>query len=469
MKKLLISTGFVIVASITLLTSCKNEEVKPNEFEAINSWIMDNMKEGYYWTDRIPTSPNKEQKPDLFFKSLLAKPDDRFSWIQENYQDLLNSLQGVSKEAGYEFALYRESSNSNNFTAQVLYVKKGSPAESAGLLRGDMISQINNQQITVTNYSTLLREINQNHSITFRPYDVLTNSYGSSKNLALSVVEYAENPNYLDKVIVQNNRKIGYFVYNLFSTGPISESNQYNEEMDAVFARFQAAGITDLVLDLRFNSGGEEAAVINLASLIGKNIGATKLFAKKQFNKTLTSQFLNDPAYGTDVFVSRFKNKSQNVGSMLKNNRVYILTSARTASASELVINGLRPYMDVFLIGSTTAGKNVASVSVYDTENPKNTWGMQPIVLKYFNSLDESNYSNGFTPNIEDADRGSQLPLGDVNERLLSLALQHIQGSGGRTSKTENLNRELIGSSYDFKHRNKELVVDRIKLKRGGF
>jgi len=239
--------------------------------------------------------------------------------------------------------------------------------------------------------------------------------------------------------------------------------------MDEVFARFKAAGITDLVVDLRFNSGGEEAATINLASLIGKNIDATKIFVKKQFNKNLTSQFLNDPAYGADVFVSRFKNKSQNVGSMLKNNRVYILTSARTASASEIVINGLRPYMDVFLIGSTTAGKNVASISVYDTENPKNTWGMQPIVLKNFNSLDESNFSNGFTPNIEDADRGSQLPLGDVNERLLSLALQHIQGSGGRTSKTENLNRELIGSSYDFKHRNKELVIDRIKLKRGGF
>jgi carboxyl-terminal processing protease len=466
MKKPLFFKSFLIAASIFLLTSCKKEEVKPNEFEAINSWILENMKEAYYWTDRIPTSPNKEQTPDLFFKSLLTKPDDRFSWIQENYQDLLNSLQGVSKEAGYEFALYREGSNSNNIIALVLYVKKGSFAESAGLLRGDMISQINNQQITVENYSTLLRGIRQNHTISYKPYDVSTNTYGSSKNLALSVFEYAENPNYLDKIIVQNNRKIGYFVYTLFSTGPTSESNQYNDEMDAVFARFQAAGITDLVLDLRFNSGGYETATINLASLIGKNVDATKVFAKRQYNKTVTNQILNDPAYGADFLVRRFKNKSQNVGSLLKNNRVYILTSSgRTASASELVINALRPYMDVFLIGSTTVGKNVGSISIFDDKDPKNTWGMQPIVIKYFNSLDESNYSNGFTPNIEDADSGSQLPLGDVNERLLSLALQHIQGSGGRTSKTENLNRELIGSSFDFKNRNKELVIDRIELK----
>lgn len=464
MRTLPFFKSIIIAASILLLISCKKDEVKPNEFEAINSWILENMKEAYYWTDRIPTSPNKEQKPDLFFNSLLAKPDDRFSWIQENYQDLLNSLQGVSKEAGYEFALYRESSNNNNVIALVLYIKKGSPAEAAGLLRGDIINQINGQQMTVDNYSTLLQGISQNHTISYRPYSFLTNTYGNSKNLSLTVVEYAENPNYLDKVIIQNNRKIGYFVYNLFSTGPTSESNQYNEEMDAVFARFQAAGITDLVLDLRFNSGGAETATINLASLIGKNIDATKVFAKRQYNKTLTSQILNDPAYGADFLVSRFKNKSQNVGSLLKNNRVYILTSARSASASELLINGLRPYMDVFLIGAKTYGKNVGSISIYDTKDPKNTWGMQPIVVKSFNSLDESNYSNGFTPNIEDADSGSQLPLGDVNERLLSLALQHIQGSGGRTSKTENLNRELIGSSYEFKHRNKELVIERIEL-----
>jgi carboxyl-terminal processing protease len=465
MRKLPFFKSIIIAASILLLISCKKEEVKPNEFEAINSWILDNMKEAYYWTDRIPTSPNKEQTPDLFFESLLTKPDDRFSWIQENYQELLNSLQGVSKEAGYEFALYRESSSNNNVIAIVLYIKKGSPAEAAGLSRGDGISQINNQQLTVENYRTVLEGIGQNHTISYRPYDASTDTYGSSKNLSLTVVDYAENPNYLDKIIVQENRKIGYFVYNLFSTGPTSESKQYNDEMDAVFGRFQAAGITDLVLDLRFNSGGAETATINLASLIGKNIDATKVFAKRQYNKTLTNQILNDPAYGADFLVSRFKVKSQNVGSLLKNNRVYVLTSARSASASELLINGLRPYMDVFLIGSKTFGKNVGSISIYNDKDPNNTWGMQPIVVKSFNSLDESNYGNGFTPNILDEDNGSQLPLGNVNERLLSLALKEIKGSGGRISKTENFNRELLGSSYDFKRRNKELVIDRIELK----
>lgn len=94
-------------ALLVTLQSCKKEEAAPaNPNDYVNSWILENMKEAYYWTDKIPTSPNKTLAPEPFFESLLNKPDDKFSWIQENYQDLLNSLQGVSKEAGYEFALY---------------------------------------------------------------------------------------------------------------------------------------------------------------------------------------------------------------------------------------------------------------------------------------------------------------------------------------------------------------------------
>jgi carboxyl-terminal processing protease len=452
--------AFALVASLLSLSACKKDDPKPNEFDYVNSWILDNMKEAYYWTDRIPASLNKVQAPDLFFKSLLATPDDRFSWIQENYQELLNSLQGVSKEAGYEFALYRTSSSSNNVVAQIIYIKKASPAEGAGLKRGDVIDQINGQQITVDNYQTLLQKIGENHSIAYRPYNSSTDSFGTSNTISLTTIEYAENPNFLDKVITVNNRKIGYFIYNLFSTGPTSASNQYNDEMDAVFDRFKSSGITDLVLDLRFNSGGAETATVNLASLIGKGIDDTKVFAKRQYNATLTSQILNDPKYGASFLLTKFKNKSQNVGQLLKNNRVYILTSRRSASASELLINGLKPYMDVFLIGNQTYGKNVGSTSIYTANDPKNTWGMQPIIVKSFNSLDQSDYSAGFTPNISDLDNGSQLPLGDPNEKLLSLAIQHINNSGGRIDTSQKAMGESLGSSFDFKLRNKNLLID---------
>ncbi|MCX8491611.1 MAG: S41 family peptidase [Cyclobacteriaceae bacterium] len=455
--RFLLSTALVVV--LGSLASCKKDEVKPSEFDYVNSWIQTNMKEAYYWTDRIPASPNKALSPDKFFESLLTKPDDRFSWIQDNYQELLSSLQGVTKEAGYEFALYRANLTNNNVLAQILYIKKGSPAEVAGLNRGDVIDQINNTQITSDNYLTLLQAIGEPHSITYRPYDFLKNEVGAPKTISLTTLEYAENPNFLDKVITVNNRKIGYYVYNLFSTGPTAESKQYNEEMDAVFTRFKAAGITDLVLDLRFNSGGAETATVNLASLIGKGVDATKIFAKKQYNSTVTSQILNDPKYGPEFLKTKFTNKTQNVGSMLRNNRVYILTGSRSASASELLINGLRPFMDVFLIGAKTVGKNVGSVTIYEPNDPKNNWGMQPIVVKSFNSLDQSDYGNGFSPNVEDKDNGAQLPLGDPNEALLSRAIQHISSSGRVASREKNLGVSL-GHSFDFKKRNSDLIIE---------
>ena len=451
MKKIipyLVSTALLV--ALGFLVSCSKEDAKPAEFDYVNSWILANMKEAYYWTDRIPTSPNKLQSPDLFFESLLAKPEDRFSWIQDNYQDLLNSLQGVSKEAGYEFALYRASSTNNNVLAQILYIKKGSPADMAGLNRGDVIDQINNQQITIDNYQTLLQSIGEPHSITYRPYSASTNSVGTPRTISLTTVVYAENPNFLDKVITVNNRKIGYYVYNLFSTGPTASSLQYNDEMDAVFSRFKAAGITDLVLDLRFNSGGAETATVNLASLIGNGVDATKVFVKRQYNSTVTNQILNDPRYGAEFLLTRFKNKSQNVGPMLRNNRVYVLTGTRSASASELLINGLKPFMDVFLIGSKTFGKNVGSTTFYEGNDPKNKWGMQPIIVKSFNSLDQSDYGNGFTPNTEDADNGTQFPLGDTSEKLLNLAIQHISSSGRVATSEGNMGISL-GYSFDFK------------------
>src|SRR6478735_2843858 len=120
---------------VTLIFSCNsNEPVSENEY--VNRWILEKMDFYYLWNTDIPNSPNKSQEPDLFFESLLSN-EDRFSWIQENYQELLNSLQGINKEAGYEFLLYRDRTNTENVLAQVVYVKAGSPAAAKDLMRGD--------------------------------------------------------------------------------------------------------------------------------------------------------------------------------------------------------------------------------------------------------------------------------------------------------------------------------------------
>ncbi|MBT1706501.1 S41 family peptidase [Chryseosolibacter indicus] len=457
--------GFV---ALLFLAGCKDDDPAPsnkitNEDNAyVNNWIYKEMKTWYLWKDKLPPSPDVNAEPEEFLDQLLYS-EDRFTWIQDNYVELLNALKGVTKEAGYEFVLYRENASSNNVIAQILYVKPSSPAENAGLKRGDIITHINGQQITTSNYSTLLDQIGQNHTIEYKPIDPENKQVGDPASISLTTVQYAEDPNYLSKVIeVDGGRRVGYFVYNLFADGPDSETKTYNDEMDNAFNSFKSADITDLVLDLRFNSGGSETSAKNLASLIGSGVGSSKVFAKKEYNDVIQEQIIKDKDLGPDFLTSKFADKAQNVGSMLTGNRVYILTSSRTASASELVINSLKPYMDVFIIGDTTYGKNVGSISLYEEEDPKNKWGLQPIVVKVFNSLNQSDYGNGFVPNIVNKDNTLFLfPLGDPREALLSQAIAQITGipTISRSPKPEE-SKTIVGHSLDRKRRSFNLIID---------
>jgi carboxyl-terminal processing protease len=452
----------VVIAALVTLSSCSEDDEHPNEY--VNNWIEVNMDFWYYWNTTMPSNPDKTLAPDDFFESLL-NDDDRFSWIQDNYQELINSLQGVNEEAGYELALFLESEGSTNVIAQIVYVKPSSPAEVAGLKRGDIITHINNQQLTTENYQSILAATGDDHTITYRELDLANEVFLTAQTKSLATTVYAENPNFLNKVFVHNDRKIGYYVYNLFVSGVSgseAEQKKYNTETDNIFASFQSAGITDLIIDLRFNSGGAESATVNLASLIGKGVDNTKVFTIREYNSLVETEIKNDPDLGAEFLDVEFVTKSQNIGNQLTNNRVYILTGTRTASASELLINGLRPYMDVFLIGSTTVGKNVGSISIFDEDDSRNTWGMQPIVTKSFNSLEQSDYSNGFTPQIALDDNNLIIyPLGDERELLLSRALQEITGVGdpGRTRAAKSWGVE-VGHSLDLKKHSNVLLLD---------
>lgn len=444
-----------------LSVSCREDNPNPDRY--VNDWILANMRYLYYWKDEIPASPNSNQEPAAFFESLLSA-QDRFSIIVDDYRELESALQGVTKEAGYELVLYRESSGSDNVIGQIVYTKPNSPATTAGLKRGDVITHINGQLLTANTFGALLGQINETHTVTYRPFDVVNRTLGTTPvTLSLTTIEYAENPVYFSQVydFPAASKKVGYLMYNLFSAGTTSGSTVYNDQVDAVFAGFKSQGITDLVLDLRYNSGGAISAAVNLASLMARNVTANTVFVQRQYNQQVTRDIVSDAQLGPSFLVDRFVEKTQSVGSQLT--RVYILTGSRTASASELVINGLKPFMEVFIIGQTTVGKNVGSILVNEDDNPANTWGMLPIVLKLFNSQGQSDYDNGFAPDIKDLDNSLAVyPLGDVRESMLNKALVHITGGpvGGRTGATERFDREVIGTSFDRKVYRNRLIID---------
>jgi carboxyl-terminal processing protease len=450
------------IGSLLIFSACSDDDDAAAGNKYVNNWIYSNMELYYLWNDDLPASPGKSKDPDVFFNSLLSD-EDRFSWIQENYIELLNSLQGVNKEAGYDFKLYISAPGSEVLIGQIMYIKEGSLVDTEGkdLQRGDVFTKINGKEMTLANINELVGETSENHTLTYSRNNI------DKGVISLNTAEFAENPNFMSKVIEVGDNKIGYYVYNFFATGQTATGTEYNTQMNQIFNDFKTAGITDLVIDLRYNSGGAEGATINLASLIGKDIDNTKVFTRRNYNTELQNALLTDPNYGPDFLIKKFTTKSQNVGGMLNNGRVYILTSYRTASASELLINGLKPFMDVFLIGDVTVGKNVGSISIYEENDPKNTWGMQPIVVKSYNSLNQSDYSEGFQPNILDEDNRLQLsPIGDPDEALLSRAIDHITGgSGARMDEARVKKAENFASSADFKRGSYYLVIDDEKLK----
>jgi C-terminal processing protease CtpA/Prc len=426
------------------LFGCKDKVSDDNDMNRyVNKWLYDNMDLLYYWNEELPDYKSSYSNPADYFETLI-NDEDRFSAIFESYEDIANRLNGVSAaDVGFDFQLYRESSSNDNVIGVVNYVKKGTPAASLGVERGDWFTKINGKQLTITNYSELLNSFYDSTADVKITFALVGN--GQITNLSpttiTKVVNYEEDPLYLDTVYTVQSKKIGYLVYNFFTNDSGDESMKYDLEINDAIGRFKGENISELVIDLRYNSGGMMSSAINIGSMLVPNLTTGKVFTYTEYNQNYTDYF-NSSEYKNqstdDPFVDNFATTItadypakqtytvNNVGDKLQ--RIFFLTGSSTASASEMVINGLKPYINCVLIGGTTVGKNVGSVLVHDEDNTKNQWAFMPIVLKYFNKDHQSDFTNGFTPDFE-IDDNYAYPLGDVREVLLAKAISQITGA----------------------------------------
>jgi C-terminal processing protease CtpA/Prc len=430
-----------------------------------NEWILENMKTYYFWAKQLPSAPDMGLASEGFFNSLLykfdaaARPDgDRFSFISKDAQELKASLSGEGKATGAEFTLFLARQGSDEVIAQIIYVLPGTPAAKAGLKRGDVITQVNGQTLTRSNYAGLLFDQNTLALGISNWQDNQLVKSSQPVNITKEVVQ--ENPVLLDSVYTVGGKKIGYLVYNQFIPGPNgSKVSTYDQQIDQIFSSFKAEGINELILDLRYNPGGYVSSAVNLASLIGKGIDGSKTFYRQEWNQTLEPELRKE--YGDDFFIKKFTAKPQNIGNQI--NRVYVLTSRRTASASELIINGLRPYMEVITVGTKTTGKNVGSITITD-DTGKKKWGLQPIVFKSYNADGKSDFTSGFLPNVEAEEPLELKPLGDTREAILARTL--VQISGAPTARLGNLREAPLpyaGSSIERKAAGSNMFEEEIK------
>lgn len=463
------ATALTALAALALLGSCKKDpaDVNPSTSTGgstastsyINNWILSNMRDVYYWNDKIPANPDMTLAPADFFESLLydrnntSNPQrDRFSWIQESAAELTASLNGQTKTTGMDFTLIRTAAGSTDVVGVVTYVLPGSPADLAGIKRNDLFYSVNGINLT-TDQATLNKAF-ADESVA-QTYGFATIQNGTvtrtSTTKTVTPVVFQENPIFKDSVYTVGNRKIGYLLYNQFVPGPNGTSTAtYDNQINSIFGKFKTQGVNELILDLRYNGGGYTSSSQKLASLMVKGVNgqSNALYYRTEYNSVLTAE-INKQANKDQILNTYFTNPANNIGNQLS--RVYVLTTHRTASASELIINGLRPYMTVNTIGTTSYGKNVGSFTVTDTENQQNKWGMQPIVFRSYNKNNESDYWNGFTPTVTvNEPYGSLVPLGDLRDPLLATAINHMNGltTGGRQAAGPDL---TVGSSDDFK------------------
>ncbi len=422
---------------------------------SVNKWIYESMESLYYWNEQLPTYTKSFDAPSSYFNSLLSE-NDRFSAFYEDYQDLINRLNGVrSAEPGFNYKLFLESMEGNKVIAVVTYTKPGTPARQIGLKRGDFINKINGTAITLDNYQFLLSSFtDESANVKIGIATVIDDAYLDETELTLQkVFNYSEHPILLDTIYTFGNKKIGYLVYNFFTSDSGDGSMRFDLDLNETMANFQSQGVNELIVDLRYNNGGSMSSAIRLGSMLVPNRTEKMIFSYTEYNNYVTAYF-NSADYKSkypqspfeEYFTSTIHTKTTsipitNISSNLQ--QIYFLTGSSTASASEMVINGLKPYIPCVLIGEQTVGKNVGSVVVDDTENPTNKNAIMPIVLKYFNKDRKSDFANGFVPDIKLRD-DLFYPLGDTYEALLAAAIETITATTSASKvRTPEVVRDL--------------------------
>ncbi len=466
----------LILIAAFFLAGCEEkvipeEEEEPQEqaqatvlVQKINSFIKEAMTDVYLWYDKMPVIDIKyETDPRVYFDKLLYS-EDRWSYITDDITAFEGSLQGIEKTYGYSlaFGVFVDGAGTptGNYFAIVEYVYPNTPASHAGFARGDLIIRLNGANITSSNYRDLL----SGTSISVTKGTLTSQGIAPGETVVLVAEELNLDPVLMYKVIEIEGHKIGYLVYLQFIPSYNSTS------LYLALQYFTENQITDLVLDLRYNPGGYTSAAQYLTSSIAplSVVDNSSTLVTYQWNDKYQAYWVSNNVQ--DQLGVKF---SPAVPVKLGLSKVHILTGYGTASASELTICGLEPYMNVITVGDTTYGKYTASFTIKPEDLYTNeaeyagfeNWGIQPIVIRYANSQGITNFKDGFAPDFRVKDELlPAIPLGDLTEPLLKKAVEDITGTTLPAPKRAVLPYEFVvvdrGFS-EFDNQKRNLFIDR--------
>ncbi|MDR1601036.1 MAG: hypothetical protein LBS42_01230 [Tannerella sp.] len=420
-------------------------EEEETEVTKVNKFVYEDMQYYYLWSTTVDWNkvyPDRETDAFAFFENLKYR-DDKWSMLTDNIKALQGEFDGNVTSYGYTL-IFGQFENSDALFAIVLYVYPDTPADKAGLKRGDFIVGINGGYITLENRTELYNA----------PDLILSRGVLTSAGIAtdptlifMSAEQVYENPILKDTVIVKGSNKIGYLSY--------ADYTQASEgELQRVFTNFKSQGVTDVVLDLRYNGGGYVRTMSVLTSILAPEqaVKSKQIYLKQIWNPYIEKYLKSE---GEDL-AERF---TDTLSVNMNLSRLYVLTSEYSASASESTIVGLRPYLNLVQIGDTTHGKYCAGGLFQPQIQVKNewvadesisNWGMYLMIYRLANVKDDDSFLGGLAPDISaEEDYFPLYPWGDDRDPLLGKAIEDITGTpyvetrSGRALPPYTIRRDL--------------------------
>ena len=366
-KKIIIRyiTGILILSGILFLfvTGCEKDDPPPSEEIKARDQFYELMNDWYLWYNEMPeVDKNQYDTPEELLEAMRYLPKDIYSYITSWQEFESRMLEGKYIGHGFSWGF------DDNGKTRIIFIYKDSPLYDDGVRRGWILSKVNGTGITTENGSTIFGDntVGYENTIEFiTPADSTILITTAKKEIQKNSVLYYDT-------LHINGTVTAHMVFQEFTQPSI-------EEFTEVFDYFSTSGVTEMILDLRYNPGGITSVATLLASLITGENTAGEVFTKYIYNDKKSDESSS----------AIFEEQSNS----LNLNRVIILTTGGTASASEALINGLEPHIDVVTIGETTYGKPVG-MRVFQYED----YVFLPITFRIANSKNESDYYNGIQP-----------------------------------------------------------------------
>jgi len=361
----------------------------------ISSFLYLGMQDLYYWRSRVPANlaVSSFPTPDSLLSFTKVTPEDRFSALRQDGIAYYNQLTMGTSSPIFGFG----TAYLNPGEVRITRVLGGSSAAQAGVKRGQRVISLDGTPVPndLTAWSTMLNNLGTSTTM------VVENSDGTRRTASLMRTVFNEQVVPLVRTYTVAGKKVGYIILTSFTQSAVGE-------LETAFATLKGENVTELVLDLRYNGGGSVATAGSLCSLIASQLAGTP-YVRLMYNDKYSA---NNQQYTMT---------SQSNGLALT--RLYVITTRSTASASELTINALRPYITVKTVGATSYGKPVGSNIVI---HRKSGYMLLPISFAYTNALGQADFANGFTPDIPAVDDVTR-DFGDPQEASLKAALYYIE------------------------------------------